>query len=290
LQDTLRRAQSFTSDSRICSVVAADHEAWWREQLTSLSRDNIIVEPVSRGTAIGILSSALRISAKDPDALIVLLPCDHFVADETVLAHAFRQALIHVRSHKQEVVLLGMEPAAADPELGYILPGESDSHGVCRIARFVEKPSLREANRLIDSGALLNTFIIVASANALVCLYAAHFRETVVDVQSALRSDSLGTTELAALYGRLPFLDFSQQIIESSDYDSLRVIAVPPCGWIDLGTPQHLAEALQKLSYSPLKIRTLSTTHINLAEQYELSRQLKPSSQNRTPQPMSHGN
>jgi hypothetical protein len=48
-------------------------------------------------------------------------------------------------------------------------------------------------------------------------------------------------TELVhRLYERLPSIDFSRAVLQSAG-EELRVIAVPPCGWNDVGTPETLA-------------------------------------------------
>ena len=50
---------------------------------------------------------------------------------------------------------------------------------------------------------------------------------------------------LAALYEHLPSIDFSRDIVAGQEA-VLRVLAVPPCGWSDLGTPQRVEEALRR--------------------------------------------
>lgn len=90
---------------------------------------------------------------------------------EFVLQHAVRAAL-QLLAHKTDAtILLGLEPEEADPELGYIIPGECDGYGRRSIRRFIEKPSASRASEIIGQGGLWNTFIIVASGQGLLNLF-----------------------------------------------------------------------------------------------------------------------
>jgi len=57
-----------------------------------LPEANIVVQPQNRGTAAGILLPLLSILARDPEAKLIVLPSDHFVADEELLGDAILQA------------------------------------------------------------------------------------------------------------------------------------------------------------------------------------------------------
>src|SRR5512147_1706981 len=88
LHDAVRRAESIAPAERICTIVAKQHSRWWEDVLKLLPERNVIVQPDNRGTGVGILLPLLRIMMRDPDARVVLLPSDHHVRDEAVLALA----------------------------------------------------------------------------------------------------------------------------------------------------------------------------------------------------------
>ena len=85
LQLALRRVARVAPSSRITTIVAAQHETWWRGELDFAPVSNVVVQPSNRGTAVGALLPLLRILARDPGANVVFLPSDHFVADEPTL-------------------------------------------------------------------------------------------------------------------------------------------------------------------------------------------------------------
>ncbi len=249
LQEAIERAARIAARERICTIVAAQHERWWREQLRELPRDNIIVQPDNRGTANGVLLPLLTILERDPQARVVLLPSDHHVRDEWRLARSLGFAAVPPEPPYPQIVLLGLEPRCADTQLGYIVPhpeaGRID-HGV---ERFVEKPDAVAAAALVEQGALWNTFIIAADGQALLRLFERRCPDFVAAMRGALRAaPGVGAADeaLAALYQLLPELDFSRSVLQGQEA-CLRVLSVPECGWSDLGTPARVAEALDAL-------------------------------------------
>ena len=246
LHEALRRAGSLADESRTCVIVAEQHRQWWRETLATLPDRNVIVQPCNRGTAIGILLPLLHILERDRDARIVLLPSDHFVRQEAMLADALRVALERLRACPGEPLLMGIVPEEIDPELGYIVPGERDRQGARTVARFVEKPPFAQARELIRAGALWNAFIVVSTGAALLERFQARVAPIVSALQVALNCerDYPGCRALAAMYEALPIVDFSRDIVAGQE-DAFRVLAVPKCGWSDLGTPKRVEQALR---------------------------------------------
>lgn len=247
LHEALGRARSVTSEIHTCAVVAESHRRWWEPQLWSLPAANVIVQPENRGTANGILLPLLHIVARDPDARLLLLPSDHHVRKEAILARSLRQALEQLRWRIDEAVLLGLEPALSDPDLGYILPGPSDGRGALEVTQFVEKPTPMQARELIARGGLWNAFIVASTAQALLGLFRRRIPEIVRQMRAAVQHDlSEHGTGLATalLYEELAVIDFSHDILQGQE-QQLRVLPVPQCGWSDLGTPQRVADALR---------------------------------------------
>jgi mannose-1-phosphate guanylyltransferase len=205
----------------------------------------------------------------------VILPSDHYVADEAVLEDAIRAALRCIGEHRCGVALLGIEPDEPDPELGYILAGPAVAEGQLRsIRRFVEKPPLDEARHLWREGALWNSFIIVCRVASLIELYRSRCTE-VVELLERIGSEGVRncgdrwTERLAQVYQHLRAVDFSQQIA-AAQVARLAVMPVAPCGWTDLGTPQRLAKTLARHPRAPVRTcpgpPRVVDVRVNLAE------------------------
>ncbi|HKC17490.1 MAG TPA: sugar phosphate nucleotidyltransferase [Steroidobacteraceae bacterium] len=248
LEETLRRAANVALPEHISLIVAAQHRRWWSPAQLSLPASRVVVQPRNRGTANGILLQMLHVMRVDPDAQLVILPSDHFVADEQILAQAICSAESSLLTTPEQIILLGMQPSFPDADLGYICPGARDGRGTFAIAGFVEKPSAERALQLIERGALWSAFIIAARCSTLLGLYERRFPQIVRAMGQALGDKTNPTARVAELYEKLPTLDFSRDVLELADLRQLRVLAVRGCGWSDLGTPERVGQTLARFS------------------------------------------
>jgi mannose-1-phosphate guanylyltransferase len=245
LQDALRRASVVAPPERTCAVVAAQHHRWWKGLSASIPAQNIVVQPRNCGTANGILLPLLRILHRDPDASLLVLPSDHYVRNETVLATGLKLAA-QAAGQCDAIVLVGFAPEAPDPDLGYIVPAGEHDPGVREVREFIEKPSESAARQLIERGGLWNSFIFAARGETLLRIFEQRCPEIVMEMRGILAKGSPGAMPdpyLIELYDRLPPMDFSRDIMERCT-SRLQVVRVPPCGWSDLGTPRRVAETL----------------------------------------------
>jgi mannose-1-phosphate guanylyltransferase len=243
LEDAVRRGQAIAGRERLCAIVAAQHAEWSTRQLSALAPGNVITQPRNRGTANGVLLSLLSILARDPRARILFLPADHFVEDEARLAVAMRTALAEIDAAPGEMPLIGIEPDDADPELGYVVPGDAVVRAR-RVARFVEKPFRSVAAELLAQGAVWNSFIFAATGTTLLGMF--RERVTVDSMETALARAAApmhDRTALADLYATLPDADFSRAILAAA-VPQLRVVTAEACGWSDLGTPRRIGEVV----------------------------------------------
>lgn len=247
LHEAIRRARRVCGRERICAVVAEEQRQWWIPALCALPRENAIVQPRNRGTGNGILLPLLHILERDPSAQIVLLPSDHHVRDEPTLGRSLERAVGLLAARRSRAIFLGIEPNEADPALGYIVPDGSDGCSLPKVAQFVEKPSAALARALIGAGALWNAFIVAAGGPELLALFEERYPAIVSEMRRAVRHDAGNPGRpgaIAQLYESLPEVDFSRHIAERAD-GALSVLAVPPCGWSDLGTPARVARTLE---------------------------------------------
>lgn len=236
LQHAIARACRLVTLDRVVPIVAAKHRQWWEPELATLNPGNIVVQPHNRGTAAGILLPLLHVHRQDPGARIVILPSDHYVADEALLKGSLVQALSRVNAGNEDIILMGITAESADTEYGWIVPGPhiEDGDELRRVGSFVEKPSLDVAKELLEQQALWNSFMLVGNCATFLRLY----ERTCPDLLRRFPKD-LAPDQLEALYKTLPTLDFSHDLLARSA-DHLLVYPVPACGWSDLGTPEKI--------------------------------------------------
>ncbi|MCX6546326.1 MAG: sugar phosphate nucleotidyltransferase [Acidobacteria bacterium] len=232
------RALGVVPRQRVLFVVAEQHRRYWERDLADVPPDNLIVQPRNCGTAAGVLLAAVDVLFhRDPKARLLLLPSDHYVANEPVLRDALLETLRTRGSSHRRILLLGMIPEQCDPDYGWILPAGDGA--IAGVAHFVEKPNLDGALALMRRGALVNSFMIVARASALLRAC----QQSVPDlVRSFVAREEAGTAavSLSDFYADLPSADLSRDVLTKSA-SSLAVVRVPPCGWSDLGTPARVS-------------------------------------------------
>jgi mannose-1-phosphate guanylyltransferase len=240
LLETLERAYGLTAPDRVLVVVAAEHAAWWRNQLSGVDPTNVLVQPQNRGTGAGVLLPLAVALARDPRATVVVMPSDHYFARPASALQAMRSSLHAVAADPTSPVLLGMPADRADPEYGWIV-ADASSSPPWPIRRFFEKPSVGVAHELLQRGACWNSFLLVAVGEALWALAARHLPVVVGGLAGIGPAPT--PTALERAYRGMPVTDFSYGVLEAGA-TSLRVWPVPPCGWTDLGTPQRVLACL----------------------------------------------
>jgi mannose-1-phosphate guanylyltransferase/mannose-6-phosphate isomerase len=114
-----------------------------------LGAKNIVLEPVSRNTAPSAAIAALIATGQDPEALVLLAPSDHMIADTGALVRAVEAGFAFAEAGA--LVTFGVEPDCPPAGYGYIeVAPERASAG--NVLRFVEKPSPEAAERYLEQG------------------------------------------------------------------------------------------------------------------------------------------
>jgi len=249
LQLALRRALAVTTREHTVPVVTDAHRSWWEPQLPALPRTRVVVQPSNRGTGLGVLLPVLVIAKCDPEAGVIFIPSDHYVEHEDLLAEFLRQATAPEALGSDKLTLLGITPNAPDSGFGYLSPAPDSGVGLRPVHQFVEKPDETTARELFHAGGVWSSGIFAGRVPQIVNLIQRHTPGLISDLNAALKDwtgHRIPSAELAALYNRLPVLDFFRDVLQKCTRD-LQFLTVPPCGWNDVGTPERLAQALRTL-------------------------------------------
>jgi mannose-1-phosphate guanylyltransferase len=261
LQSTVERALGWSVPERIVVVVASEREELARRQLMGYGAITIVAQPKNRGTGPGILLPLAHVIAADPEAKVVILPSDHFVRDEAPFRDTIRRARARAEA-SDSLVLIGAEPDFADPQYGWIVPRKDK--GVTYVDCFEEKPSQSAAQRLLDKGALWNTFVLVASARHLWSLGSTHLHEQSQALEICVREHSVQQQDLLEeIYATMPAGDFSRDVLEHAH--GLEMVSLPECGWSDWGTPERVLASLRGTSEFARLSERLRSKHERLA-------------------------
>jgi mannose-1-phosphate guanylyltransferase len=256
LDRTRRRADLFTRGDQHVVVVSREHEPYYSGLITQLAPDRLVVQPRNAGTAPGILYPMLRIRELAGNVPVAIFPSDHYVSDDGAFVTAVAHAAAVAGARPDLIVLLGVEASAPETEYGWIetesiplaLPGEP----AFPVHRFLEKPSLRLAERLFARGALWNSFVMVGWVDTFLALT----RRVAPDLAAAFEplSAAVGSPregEIAErVYAGLESCSFSERVLVPGT-DGLVTVRVKSVDWSDWGHPQRVMATMRRTGWRP---------------------------------------
>ena len=156
LVNTVDRITPIIDKDNIYVVTNMDYKEKVKEELIGIKENNIFVEPANKETATCIGLSAVKLLKQDADAVMVVLPSDHYIQGEKNYTDTLSQA-VEMANRRRCIVTLGIEPTRPETGYGYIEMGERTTGNIptYRIARFTEKPNLEVAKDFILKGTYL---------------------------------------------------------------------------------------------------------------------------------------
>jgi mannose-1-phosphate guanylyltransferase len=243
---TRQRAEKSLPADHIIFTLTRAHEKYYRDLLDSPSTRRII-QPYNRGTAPAILYAMAVIAQSDPDAIVSILPSDHYYSSESAFKVVLEDALGIAGLHSDSVVLLAASPKGPEVEYGWIEVGRTvdRSSGLFRVERFLEKPSFPLAEKLYRSGSLWNMFVMVGHVRAFLDIASATVPSLVQAFQSEVAASSSGAEiEIPyRTYDRIVPMDFSGRVLAPAT-DRLLALRLDSLEWSDLGDPYRVLVTL----------------------------------------------
>jgi len=112
----------------------------------------VLSEPQGRNTAPCIYWAAREIQKIDPNAIMMVMPSDHFMKDVPSFVDTVRKAVAHAEA-SGDLVTLGIAPSRPETGYGYLRVALSPAaNGALRLEAFVEKPDLERAKKFVSEG------------------------------------------------------------------------------------------------------------------------------------------
>jgi mannose-1-phosphate guanylyltransferase len=147
---TLRRVEALCHPEQMLVATGESLIDVTREALPYLGESSFIAEPVARNTAPCIAWGAQVIARRDPEAVVMVLPSDHHIADEAEFQRILSLALDS--ASRGVITTVGIRPTRPETGYGYIEAEEEREPGVLAAKRFVEKPDRETAQRYVEGG------------------------------------------------------------------------------------------------------------------------------------------
>ncbi len=246
-QNTLDRLDGIIPNKHVFIVTTVDQVEILKAQAPRLPVDNFIVEPMPRGTASVIGLAAEVISKLDPEAVMVVLPSDHFIHDRGKFQQAISVA--YETARKDYLVTLGIKPTFPATGFGYILKGTNLSLNLVLpvhiVSKFTEKPDEKEASRMLGTGDYSwNSGMFIWRAKNILD----EFSRQMPVLKKAL--DSIGATWGSTRQGttlRSQWLNLKPETIDYGIMENavnVAVVLVEGMGWTDVGSWDSLFEVI----------------------------------------------
>ena len=156
LQHTYERFKNDFLEENIYIITNQLYEGLVKEQIPSIKKDQILLEPIGRNTASCIAHACYKIGQKNENATVVTAPSDHVIFKEKLFLEKIAIGIEACQQHKEEILItLGIEPSRPDTGYGYIQYIDSKIKNLKKVKTFTEKPQLELAKTFIESGDFL---------------------------------------------------------------------------------------------------------------------------------------
>ncbi len=151
IQETLLRLKGLDIGSPIVSC-GEGHRFMVAQQIGEVSdtKPTILLEPMAKNTAPAIAAACCAAMKQDKDAVVVVLPSDHVIADVEAFQKAVEAAAVN--AEKGYLVTFGIIPTFPATGYGYVKASGSECDGAYTLEKFVEKPCLEKAQEYLASG------------------------------------------------------------------------------------------------------------------------------------------
>lgn len=151
IQETLLRLSNLEIDAPIVSC-GEGHRFLVAQQIGEITdkKPTILLEPMAKNTAPAIAAACCAAMKRDKDAIVVVLPSDHVIADVKTFQSAVMTAAKN--AEKGALVTFGIVPTFAATGYGYVKASGVETDGAFTLEKFVEKPCLEKAQEYLASG------------------------------------------------------------------------------------------------------------------------------------------
>jgi mannose-1-phosphate guanylyltransferase len=231
IQNTFDRVRQISSLEDIFVIPEASHAHHVYEQLKSLDKGNVLVEPGRRGTASCVVYALSEIKKRGlANRAVLFLWADHLIRDEDgFVATALRAG--EIAESEEKLVFIGVEPTYPATGFGYMeRNGKIDGwQNAYELASFKEKPDRKTAEKYFRSGKYLwNTGYLVGTLTTFERVMSSQAPKLWERYQALLDAKDLHKT----------YLSFEPEPIDTALSEHVRDACVLPGSfdWVDVGS------------------------------------------------------
>lgn len=245
IEETVRRIRPLVPLRKVYTVADAAQTRRIRKLFPAIPESNRLVEPMARNTGPALALATARIWLDNPEAVVVALPADHLIKDETQFLRKLESA-VEMSARTGAIVTFGIPPTYPATGYGYIRfdrerPRRCGREVFYPVRAFKEKPSVELADEFLAAGdCAWNSGMFVWTAEAFarqvescaptLCLF---WKKAV----EALRAGNRG--RLRAAFDGAPALSIDTALMEKAEGV---LVSEGDFGWSDIGAWSSLLE------------------------------------------------
>ncbi|MDH7914587.1 mannose-1-phosphate guanylyltransferase [Winogradskyella sp. SYSU M77433] len=245
IQKTFNRLANLIPEENIFILTNERYNDLVFEQLPSVTKRQVVLEPAMRNTAPCILYAALKIQKENEDAVMIVAPSDHWIEDEQSFSDNVQVAFDFCESN-DALMTLGIKPTFPNTGYGYIEYDKEAQDNIKPVNQFREKPDYETAKLFIDQGNFLwNAGIFMWSAKSVISAFKNNQPELFQLFENGISSYNTEAEDVFILenYPKAENISVDYAIMEKSK----NVYVIPATfDWNDLGTWGSLYDKLDK--------------------------------------------
>ncbi len=247
LQMTYARFSKFISQENIIVATNMNYADLVREQIPQLPPGNLLLEPMRRNNVPAAVWAALEVGRRNPNAAMVVSPCDQKITEEENFAEDVMHALEYARHNRHRLVTLGVRPLEASSHFGYIQMDDEVAKDIYSVQSFTEKPEKDYAQIFMESGEFLwNTGLFVWTPDAFTSAIVEAMPMLGSEYDEIMRRYRVGDNVpevVERIFSRSPNLTIEQSVLEKSNNVDVMLCHF---GWVDIGSWRSVHYAFPK--------------------------------------------
>jgi mannose-1-phosphate guanylyltransferase len=241
LRLTYERLLSFIENKDIFIVTTKSQVALINEHIPELKETQIIIEPCGMNTAPCIaLSSIYLKSLYDIEEKVLVLPADHYIADEKAFVKYMRVAMNE--SYSQKLLTFGIVPTYPATGYGYIEAGDEFLPAMFHVKHFKEKPDIELATQFLSKGNFYwNSGMFCWTIQTILESFKKYYQE-ILNIANEVSKETCPLKQ-KGIYQTIPKLPIDIAILEKADNV---IVMLVDFAWSDVGNWYSLSELMPK--------------------------------------------
>jgi mannose-1-phosphate guanylyltransferase len=239
IRETVDRVRPLVPRERILIVTSRSQARRLHREVPRIPPENLLLEPQGKNTAPCLGLAAVHVQRRNPEAVLIVLPADHYIGAPEKFLRTLRRAA-EFAFRQNYLITLGITPAGPETGYGYIqkgpVLGRVRETKVFKAKAFREKPTLQKAKAYLRRGDFLwNSGIFIWRAGV--------FLEAVEKCLPRLHRDMQELKSFIGKRGQRKVLEkvYSQCPSISVDYGVLEkapnvALIEARFGWSDVGS------------------------------------------------------